>query len=194
MLAVIFSCSKKHNTNYIVNEDQEHILLHVKQSANQIRNYISENPGYNSKIAFLIDMSVFSGHNRFFVFDLQKDSIINEGLVAHGKGSDTPYPTPLNFSNTEGSYCTSLGIYKIAESYVGDYGKAYKLYGLDPTNSNAYQRSIVLHKYKSVPDNEQQKPICLSLGCPMVSYHFFEYLEFIIDNSSKNILLYIYIS
>ncbi len=193
-LFVVISCSQKQNRSYVIDKDEKKIHHHLKESADQIRYFTKEHLGYNTKIAFLIDMSVFSGHNRFFVYDLKKDTIMNEGLVAHGKGSDAPYPQPLIFSNTEGSYCTSLGIYKVAESYVGDYGKSYKLYGLESTNSNAYQRSIVLHKYRSVPDTEQNSPICLSLGCPMVSYRFFEYLEFIIDNSTQNILLYIYTS
>lgn len=194
LFMVQFSCSQKQNMNYSIAEDEKKILLHIKQSAQKIKKYISEHPGYNSNITFLIDMSIFSGHYRFFVFDLQKDSILRKGLVAHGKGSDNDYPHPLHFSNTEGSYCTSLGMYKIGEHYIGDYGKAYRLYGLDSSNSLAYERSIVLHKYQSVPDKEQNRPICLSLGCPMVSYQFFEYLEFIIDNSSQNILLYIYTS
>ena len=38
----------------------------------------------NSGICFLVDMKISSGRNRFFVYDLQKDSIISVGLVAHG--------------------------------------------------------------------------------------------------------------
>ena len=40
---------------------------------------------YNEEICFLIDMSIVSGKKRFFVFDLQKDSIVLAGLVAHGR-------------------------------------------------------------------------------------------------------------
>lgn len=64
-----------------------------------------------------------------------------------------------------GSGCTSLGKYKIGGAYQGQFGLAYKLYGLDSTNSNAYQRNVVLHAYDRVPDNEVYKEICQSSGC-----------------------------
>src|SRR5687767_11110799 len=32
--------------------------------------------GYNTRTCFLIDMSIESGKNRFFVYDLKKDSVI----------------------------------------------------------------------------------------------------------------------
>ena len=41
--------------------------------------------GYNERICFLVDMSLPSGHNRFFVFNLKKDTLQNSGLVTHGR-------------------------------------------------------------------------------------------------------------
>src|SRR5688500_17819209 len=40
--------------------------------------------GYNTNTCFLIDMSIESGKNRFFVYDLKKDSVVDAGLVTHG--------------------------------------------------------------------------------------------------------------
>jgi hypothetical protein len=80
----------------------------------------------------------------------------------------------------------------IKNSYNGDFGKAYRLIGMDNTNSNALSRAIVLHRYSKVPDSETINPIVLSLGCPMVSDSFFSTLEKYIDSSEKNIVLYIY--
>ena len=37
--------------------------------------------GFNENICFLIDMSVSSGKNRFYVYNMEKDSIVNSGLV-----------------------------------------------------------------------------------------------------------------
>ena len=48
-----------------------------------LKKYLAVN-NYNSKICFLADMNLPSGRNRFFVYDLQKDSVILSGLVAHG--------------------------------------------------------------------------------------------------------------
>lgn len=146
----------------------------------------------NSGICFLVDMKISSGKNRFFVYDLQKDSIIAAGLVAHGS-CDNGFQLNANFSNTVNSGCTSIGKFKVGNSYIGKFGLAYKLYGLDSTNNNAYQRSIVLHSYKCVPEKETQPlPICNSRGCPMVSPGFLIQLKLIIGQSKKPILLWIY--
>ena len=136
-------------------------------------------------------MKIHSGKNRFFVYDLIKKQVIDKGLVGHGSGSDTG-TGKLNFSNINNSRCTSLGKYSIGSSYKGQFGKAYKLHGLDASNDLAFERNIVLHKYEKVPYEEQENSICNSFGCPMVNEVFYNRLEKIIDNSEKEILLSIY--
>ena len=158
----------------------------------EIKKVIQGNPKYNKEIAFFIDMKISSGKNRFFVYDFNKGTIIDQGLVAHGSGSETGIQGKLKFSNTNNSLATSLGKYYISNSYIGRFGKAYKLYGLDKTNSNAFDRAIVLHKYLDVPYKEQTEYICNSYGCPMVNEKYFKRIEKIIDNSKTNILLVIY--
>lgn len=158
----------------------------------ELKNFLKSS-NYNQDLAFLIDFSKASGKYRFFVYDLKNDKILKKGLVAHGSGSEKgKSKKSLKFSNVEGSYCSSLGKYAVGESYVGDFGKSYRLYGLDDSNSNAFDRAIVLHKLKCVPDKEQDDPICLSLGCPMLSNNFFKLVEKYIDNSSKRIILLAY--
>jgi len=157
-----------------------------------VKKFLKDNPNYNSSVIFLVDMKIPSGKNRFFVYDLKLDSTIDRGLVAHGSGSETGVYGKLKFSNVPNSLCTSLGKYSIGKSYSGQFGKAYKLYGLDPTNSNAYSRNIVLHKYDTMPYDEQPGPIRNSFGCPMVSVKFYDRLQKHIDNSAKPIILDIY--
>nr|WP_304196847.1 murein L,D-transpeptidase catalytic domain family protein [Flavobacterium alvei] len=169
--------------------------LSKKRLENQIKELkkvIQSNSKYNSEIAFFIDMKIHSGKNRFFIYDLKKNLVLDQGLVAHGSGSETGIPGKLKFSNTNNSLATSLGKYYIGNSYNGKFGKAYKLYGLDKTNSNAFNRAIVLHKYFDVPYEEQDGYICNSYGCPMVNENYFKRIENIIDNSKTNILLAIY--
>ncbi len=157
-----------------------------------LKAYIIVHPSYNPEIAYFIDMKVMSGKNRFFIYDLKKDEIIDKGLVAHGSGSETGNGVDLKFSNTPNSYCTALGKYAIGEKYSGVFGTAYRLKGLDKTNNNALARSIVLHHYDDVPYSEQNQPIVNSLGCPMVNKAFFDRIEKQIDKSKKEILLTIY--
>lgn len=158
----------------------------------EVKKVIQANPKYNKEIAFFIDMKIPSGKNRFFVYDLKKNAIIDQGLVAHGSGSETGIQGKLKFSNAYNSLATSLGKYYIGKSYVGKFGKAYKLYGLDKTNNNAFGRSIVFHYYFDVPYVEQADYICNSYGCPMVNEKYFKRIEKILDNSKTNVLLAIY--
>lgn len=157
-----------------------------------VKKIIATDAKYNKEIAFFIDMEIGSGKNRFFIYDLKNKAIIDQGLVAHGIGSETRGSGKLKFSNTSNSFCTSLGKYSVGKYYTGDYGKSYKLYGLDETNSNALTRNIVLHSYKKVPYMEQEKKIVNSLGCPMVNELYFKKIEKILDNSKTNIILSIY--
>ncbi|WP_338839487.1 murein L,D-transpeptidase catalytic domain-containing protein [Flavobacterium ginsenosidimutans] len=157
-----------------------------------IKNMISIDSKYNQKIAFLIDMKVPSGKNRFFVYDLQKNEVVDQGLVAHGSGSETGVKGILKFSNMPNSNCTALGRYSVGKTYKGIFGKAYRLAGLEETNNNALKRAIVLHHYSTVPYDEQDYYISNSHGCPMVNEQFFKRIEKIIDGSKSNIIMDIY--
>lgn len=184
----IWSKDTLEDSSLTVEDTIEQKLLHQVRMIKQLAH---ANPKYNQEIAFLVDMTIMSGKNRFFVYDLKTEKIIDQGLVAHGVGSGMAVG-PLKFSNLPNSFCTSLGKYTIGKSYSGQYGKAYKLYGLDETNSNAFSRNIVLHKYEKVPYEEQGSPICNSMGCPMLNEAYYKRIEKIIDSSKSNIILSIY--
>ncbi|HEX7844352.1 MAG TPA: murein L,D-transpeptidase catalytic domain family protein [Chitinophagaceae bacterium] len=149
------------------------------------------NNKYNSNICFLIDMSLPSGQNRFFVYDLIKDTIKNAGLVTHGNCNQY-WLEGRKYGNTVGCGCSSLGKYKVGNPYTGKFGLAYKLYGLDKTNDNAFARFVVLHGHGCVPNTEITDDICQSNGCPTVSPSYLQYLKPIINASSKPVLLWIY--
>ena len=197
-ILVILFCS--FNDGLKITEKKVNIIVTTMSPTEQrlldrvktIKQFIGTNSKYNNEIAFFIDMRVMSGKNRFIVYDLKNDKIMDQGLVAHGIGSETENKPDLKFSNNNSSFCTSLGKYSIGNNYGGKYGKAYKLYGLDATNSNAFARSIVLHKYDKVPYEEQDRAIVHSLGCPMVNELYYDRIEKIIDNSKRNIIMDIY--
>jgi len=74
------------------------------------------------------------------------DGSVQSHLVAHGKGSDPSRTGWLErFSNEPRSNATSAGAYKTGSFYVGAHGHSIRLEGLDPTNSNALARAIVVH-------------------------------------------------
>ncbi|WP_299179799.1 murein L,D-transpeptidase catalytic domain-containing protein [uncultured Chryseobacterium sp.] len=155
----------------------------------EIKNYL-KGKNYNQDIAVFINFKIHSGKYRYFVYDLKNNKILQKAIVSHGSGSVIANSDKLTFSNIEGSYQSSLGKYEIRENYVGQFGKSYRLNGLDSSNSNARKRAIVLHSYSCVPDKESNEPTCLSLGCPMLSSNAFSQTAKYIDQSKKPIILY----
>jgi hypothetical protein len=178
--------------NAINSKDDDAYLKRLDKKINEINTFIENKNGYNKEIAFMLDMKIASGKNRFFVVDLRNKKIIKKGLVAHGYGSIILNTDSLQFSNVPNSMATSIGKYSIGKSYYGKFGKSYKLSGLDNTNNKAFGRNIVLHSYKDVPEQEVDEEICYSKGCPMVSFGFFKEIEGIVDRSKNNILMSIY--
>jgi L,D-transpeptidase catalytic domain len=147
--------------------------------------------GYNSKTCLFIDMSLPSGKNRFFIYNLAKDTLEAAALVAHGNCFEY-WLEGRRYSNVVGSGCTSLGKYKIGSSYTGKFGYSYKLHGLDSTNTNALERTVVLHAHSCIPETEVNDEICQSNGCPTVAPNFLNQLKLIINNSKKPVLLWIF--
>lgn len=167
------------------------VISRLKLRAAEAKRFVVQQ-GFSRTHCFLLDMRVPSGMKRFFIYNLKKDSVEMSGLVTHGSGSQAG-SEDLVFSNQSNSYCTSLGRYKVGKSYSGSFGLAYKLYGLDESNNNAFNRCVVLHGHDCVPNGEVYPAgICLSLGCPTVSPAFLTRLQQYIDSSRRPIMLWIY--
>lgn len=149
----------------------------------------------NTRYCILVDFSLHSGRNRLFVWDFEKDSITHKSLCAHGYGKGSTKRTPV-FSNVEGSYCSSLGKYKVGIKAPSQWGIKvhYKLHGLESTNSNAFKRWVVLHSYSPVPNYEiypTHLPLGWSQGCPVVSDEMMQTLKSLFESEKKSILLWI---
>ena len=166
------------------------ITVRLKQHAEKLRAF-AETKGCSTRLGILVDMTVASRKKRFFVVNLQNDSVLVSGLCAHGQGDDVNREEVV-FSNKPGSYCTSEGRYKLGIKFQGDYGTGYILHGLDSTNSNALKREIVFHYYFKVADKEDANVVCRSNGCPMVSETTFRVTEKLIDAEGKPVLMWIY--
>jgi len=93
----------------------------------------------------IADFGVHSSVPRFHFANLEAGTV-RSFLVAHGSGSDPEHDGWLkNFSNLPGTNATSRGAYITWEWYKGRYGTSIRLGGLDPDNSNALPRAIVMH-------------------------------------------------
>jgi len=93
----------------------------------------------------IADFSLPSRTPRFYLLALG-DGRVSSHLVAHGRGSDPNHSGWLeHFSNEPRSNATSAGAFRTGNPYVGSHGHSLHLEGLDPTNSNAASRAIVVH-------------------------------------------------
>lgn len=164
---------------------------HVLEKATALRAYAASHH-MDTSIAFLVDMNIESGQKRFFVFDFKTNKVVKSGLVTHGR-CNRRYLPGRKYSNIAGSGCTSLGHYKIGSKYSGRFGTAYKLHGLDATNSNAFERFVVLHAHDCVPGKEVAPDIiCQSDGCPTVAPEYLEMLSTYIDRAARPVVLEVF--
>ena len=100
---------------------------------------------WHRDIAGIADFGVRSSEPRFHFANLEAGTVTSY-LVAHGLGSDPEHDGWLHwFSNEVGSNATSRGAYMTYAWYTGKYGTSIRLGGLDPDNSNALDRAIVMH-------------------------------------------------
>ena len=99
----------------------------------------------NIDIVGIADFTKPSADPRFYLLDTNSGRVTRH-LVAHGRGSDPEHTGFLQrFSNQPGSEASSSGAYVTGEFYPGHYGRAMRVRGLDPSNSNAESRAIVVH-------------------------------------------------
>ncbi|WP_413584642.1 murein L,D-transpeptidase catalytic domain family protein [Bdellovibrio sp. HCB274] len=125
----------------------------------------------------IIDYSQPSTNRRFFLINLRTGDVIRY-YVSHGKGTgNSNWAT--RFSNIKDSKQTSLGFYLTGDFYYGSYGKTLRMYGLQSSNDQAFNRDIVLHGAWYVGENfiNSKNPktgqpfgrLGVSWGCPALS-------------------------
>lgn len=161
----------------------------------EAKNYCMKNK-MNTSFCFLVDLSIHSGKNRFYIYDFKLNKITSSGLVCHGIGKNSTSQKPV-YSNEIGSNCTSLGKYKVGKRAYSNWGinVHYKMHGLEKSNSNAYKRFVVLHSYDYVPEAEiypSHLTMGWSLGCPVVSNSLMNKIDKLLQNTKKPTLIWIF--
>lgn len=123
----------------------------------------------NQKYLTIADMSMASSDPRFYIIDMEKQELLIQTFVAHGRNSGLLFAK--QFSNSLGSFQSSLGFYITGNPYQGKHGKSLVLKGVESgINDKAEQRAIVLHgaDYANQGFVNQQGYLGRSLGCPAV--------------------------
>lgn len=170
----------------------------------EIYSYCEEND-YSTEYCFLTDFSKPSGIKRFYIYSFKDNKIIDKSLCAHGLGKcDNVFETIYKnfkttfkptFSNEKGSCYSCLGKFKVgtltpmSKPY---FKEGYQLHGLDSTNSNAKDRSILIHRGNLGFETFPLPCLPVSKGCFAVSNSMMEHIKDIKKQSDKPILLYAY--
>lgn len=126
----------------------------------------------------IADFSKASHDPRFYLVNLL-NGMVTDYHVAHGRGSDPMHSGWLErFSNEVGSEASSAGAYVTGDIYFGKYGRSLRLTGLDPSNSNALGRAIVVHGawYAEPKVAEQYGKLGRSEGCFALSETNLQYV------------------
>jgi hypothetical protein len=123
----------------------------------------------NLRYLTIADMSMASSDPRLYIIDMEKQELLLQTFVAHGRNSGLLFAK--QFSNNLGSFQSSLGFYITGNPYQGKHGKSLVLKGVESgINDKAEQRAIVLHgaDYANQGFVNQQGYLGRSLGCPAV--------------------------
>ncbi len=190
LIAVCFFCSNNSEVETLTVKDYNSYHKEAKT-------FCKEND-YNESYYFLVDLSIHSGKNRFFIYDFASKKVLDKNLVTHGS-CDQFEENPdkwkkVKFDNRVDSHCSMKGKYKIGNRDYSSWGinVKYWLHGLESTNKNAEKRVVVLHSWSAVKNKEvYPKYSPLSWGCPAVSDAFMEKLDERLQQSEKPVLLWI---
>lgn len=189
---LFFSCNNTSlkSNNLLIEKEVKTYEKEIKK----LKEFAKTN-GYNQKLAFMVDYSIHSGKNRFFIVDLETSTIPKKALVCHGSCKDenrNKKDLATTFSNTSESLCSTLGMSVMAGRAYSTWGSKYKYWidGLEEGNKNMRSRVVVLHSWEGVPDEEiYPKALAMSWGCPTVSLDFLAELDEILKKEEK-VLLY----
>ena len=138
----------------------------------------------------IVDFSISSTEKRFYLISMKDTTLVHIDYVSHGKHSGDVFAN--SFSNQERSLKTSLGFYKVSESYFGCHGLSLRLDGLDQGyNDNARTRAIVMHAaaYAEPLMIKELGRLGKSFGCPALPQNGF---SFIANHIEANAILFHY--
>lgn len=122
-----------------------------------------------NKILTVVDFSKPSDIKRMCIIDMNEKKVLLKTYCSHGRRSGDLYA--LHFSNKNGSYKSSVGLFVTGKAYNGRNGNSLELFGLDKgRNDNARKRTIVVHGASYASENFLKKygRLGRSLGCFVV--------------------------
>ena len=166
------------------------LLSRVAERAATLREFCRRE-GYNTSVALFVDLSRHSGRCRFVAWDMKRNAPIFICPVSHGSGAEKSHVRSVyaNTSNEDGSHLSSLGRALVAERYEGRYGVAYRLDGLEASNSNLRPRCVVLHGWEHTTSYPIYPiPTVGSFGCPVLSRKMMRRVDELLQNEDRVVI------
>ena len=150
--------------------------------------------GLSTNYCLFVNYGVPSGTPRFYVWDFARHEVIATARCMHGSGLTNTAAQPV-FSNRVNSNCSSLGRFEVLRDEHGSrLQRSFRLRGLDKENSNAYGRGLLIHSSRWVDQHKHKKYIPLHTpscqGCVTISTRGMRYVERLVKNEPKNMLLW----
>ena len=183
LLLVLAAVCSNSCSNDIDQGDTPHIGRYVDELRSDVQR---EAGGYNPKVACYVDLTRPDNSYRFFVLDLMTRKILLQAVCLNGL---TDGEGRVRYSNEVNSNCSSRGLARIGEKYTGTFGRAFRLYGLDPGTSNLRRRAVVLHSWVGVPARPTIEHPIQSEGCPTLNPAVLDTVAGYIARSQKPLLL-----
>ena len=162
----------------------------VAKRAEALREFCRKE-GYNTDVALFVDMSRHSGRRRFVAWSFEQGTPIFMCPVSHGSGAKESHVRSryAQFSNDDGSHLSSLGRALVAERYEGRYGVAYRLDGLEESNSNLRPRCVVLHGWEHTTSYPIfPRSTVGSHGCPVLSRRMMRRLDEVLQSRQRVVI------
>lgn len=198
LVTATFSSCKRSHQNTQKSVSMEEISKRYRSMVHSKFEKKAKRYNADTRYLLIVDYSIPSNNDRFFLWDTEADGIVEKFWCAHGFGGGSTDKKPV-FSNQLGSNCSSLGWFLVEKS-VGVSPKWHYRYhavdGLDDCNSNARRRQLLIHPWPSVNrDKEAQiaEPMSLdgrSAGCFTMGEDEYATVDRYIKSRAKRMLLY----
>ena len=146
----------------------------------------------NPNILTIVDFSQTSKNKRLYVIDCVNQKLLFNTLVAHGRNTGDEYAK--HFSNTNGTFKSSLGFYVTKNHIMGSkVGFSLIIEGIEKGfNDNAISREIIMHgaNYATEDFIKKNGRLGRSYGCPSLPPDLIRPVVATIENGSCLFIYY----
>jgi len=182
---LLMSCTKK------IDKPENAYWNTIESIAEDALDY-SKSHNLSERYCILVDYGLPSGKQRVYIWDFEKHKILFKAYTMHGAGGGSTDETPV-LSNRLGSNCSTIGHFAITKQHGTINPEGYRLKDLDPENSNAWERALMIHDSYWVDTFCHRKYIPINnticAGCVTIGVCDMKKVARLVKSEKKHILL-----